>query len=144
MAALDHIGLSVADLDAQSLWYQRAFGMTPTRAFDIPRASLRGVFLVGDDGLVVELLERGGSTHRTPASSPPDELLAQGWAHICLRVASVDDVFAVLVGAGARVVTEPGPAPEPGVRFAFVTDPEGNFIELLDREHPVRADREAS
>jgi len=144
MAALDHIGLSVADLDAQSSWYQRAFGLTATRAFVVPQASLRGVFLVGEDGLVIELLERAGSTHRPPASSPPDELLTQGWAHVCLRVASVDDVFAALIAAGAGAVTEPGPSPEPGVRFAFVTDPEGNFIELLDRTHPVRADREAS
>jgi catechol 2,3-dioxygenase-like lactoylglutathione lyase family enzyme len=27
----------------------------------------------------------------------------------------------------------PGPSPEPGVRMAFVADPEGNLIELLHR-----------
>ncbi|GAA5026777.1 VOC family protein [Microbacterium fluvii] len=136
---VDHVGLSVGDLDAQRDWYQRAFGFATAKPFEIAAVGLRGVFLLGPDDLAIELLERRGSTHRTPATSPPDELLAQGWGHVCLRVADVDEVFARLVDAGATVVTAPAPAPEPGVRFAFVTDPEGNFIELLDREGPVAA-----
>jgi catechol 2,3-dioxygenase-like lactoylglutathione lyase family enzyme len=49
---------------------------------------------------------------------------------------------------GARPVMPPCPAPEPGVRMAFVADPEGNLIELLHRPgkgltsmpiHPVMA-----
>ncbi|WEG08457.1 VOC family protein [Microbacterium horticulturae] len=136
---VDHIGLSVGDLDAQRDWYQRAFGFGTAGAFDVPGAGLRGVFLLGPDGISIELLERRGSTHRAPASTPPDELLAQGWGHLCLRVADIDETFAGLVAAGARVVAEPGPSPEPGVRFAYLTDPEGNFIELLDRKGPVTA-----
>jgi hypothetical protein len=31
----------------------------------------------------------------------------------------------------------PQAAPEPGVRMSFVSDPEGNLIELLDRAGPV-------
>jgi len=27
----------------------------------------------------------------------------------------------------------PSPSPEPGVRFAFLADPEGNLIELVER-----------
>ncbi len=94
--------------------------------------------MIGPDDLAIELLERRGSAHRSPAATPPDGLLAQGWAHICLRVDDVDAVFDGLVAAGAGVVSAPGESPEPGVRFAFVTDPEGNFIELLDRADPVR------
>lgn len=94
-------------------------------------------FLIGPEGLAIELLEREGSTHRPPAASPPDELLAQGWGHLCFRVADVDALFVRLVAAGAVAVTHPTESPEPGVRFAFVTDPEGNFIELLDRDGPV-------
>jgi catechol 2,3-dioxygenase-like lactoylglutathione lyase family enzyme len=136
---VDHVGLSVADLDAQLDWYSRVFGFGVAAPFELPGAGLRGAFLFGPDGVAIELLERRGSTHRTPAATPPDELLSQGWAHLALRVADVDEVFETLVAAGAGVISEPGPAPEPGVRFAFVTDPEGNFIELLDREGPVRA-----
>jgi hypothetical protein len=27
---------------------------------------------------------------------------------------------------------KPGPSPQPGFRFAWVTDPEGNLIELIE------------
>ena len=33
--------------------------------------------------------------------------------------------------APARPVMAPCPSPEPGVRMAFVADPEGNLVELL-------------
>ena len=33
----------------------------------------------------------------------------------------------------------PRPSPEPGVRMAFVADPEGNLVELLDRTAGARA-----
>jgi len=136
---LDHIGLSVADLDAQLAWYGGVFGLAVAKPFEIAAVGLRGAFLVAPDGMCLELLERAGSSHRTPASTPPDELLHQGWGHVCLRVEDVDALFDELVAAGAGVVSAPGPAPEPGVRFAFVTDPEGNFIEILDRKEAVQA-----
>lgn len=136
---VDHIGLSVGDLDAQLAWYQRAFGFEATAPFEVTAIGLRGAFLLGPDDVAIELLERQGSTHTTPATSAPEDLLTQGWAHLCFRVADVDETFAQLVTAGAIVVGEPGPSPEPGVRFAFVTDPEGNFIEILDRDRPVTA-----
>ncbi len=139
MMHVDHVGLSVQDLDAQRDWYQRAFGFDSANPFEIAPVGLRGVFLLGPDGIAIELLERRGSTHRTPATSPPDELLAQGWGHICFRVTDLAGTFDRLVAAGATVVTEPAPSPEPDSGFAFVTDPEGNFIELLDRQGPVSA-----
>jgi catechol 2,3-dioxygenase-like lactoylglutathione lyase family enzyme len=140
MMHVDHIGLSVGDLDAQRDWYQRAFGFDTARPFEIAPVGLRGVFLLGPDDIAIELLEREGSAAvREPAGTPPDALLSRGWAHLCLRVDDLDAAFARIVAAGATVITSPGPSPEPGVRFAFVTDPEGNFLELLDRPEPVRA-----
>lgn len=136
---VDHIGLSVGDLDAQRDWYRGAFGFDIADPFEIPAVGVRGVFLRGPDGVAIELLERHGSSHRPPATTPPDELLSQGWGHLCLRVEDVDAAFGSLVTAGARVVAAPAESPQAGVRFAFVTDPEGNFIELLDREGAVTA-----
>jgi len=137
---VDHIGLSVGDLDGMRDWYVRAFGFGTARPFEVPHAGLRGVFLLGPDDIAIELLERRDSSRVRPAAStPPDDLLARGWAHLCLRVDDVDDTFARLVDAGAGVLAAPGDSPEPGVRFAFVTDPEGNLIELLDRKGPVSA-----
>jgi lactoylglutathione lyase len=62
-------------------------------------------------------------------------------AHICLRVADVDDLHARLLAHGAFERLAPQLSPEPGVRMSFVADPEGNLIELLDRAHPVGSSR---
>ena len=48
-------------------------------------------------------------------------------------VADLDAAYDRAVARGARPVMPPCPSPEPGVRMAFVADPEGNLIELLHR-----------
>lgn len=136
---VDHVGLSVADLDAQIDWYRRAFGFAAVHPFEIPPVGIRGAFLLGPDDFSIELLERRGSVHPTPGATPPDALLQQGWAHVCFRVDDVTVVFDHLVSVGAGVIAAPAESPEPGVAFAFVTDPEGNFLELLDRPGAVTA-----
>jgi catechol 2,3-dioxygenase-like lactoylglutathione lyase family enzyme len=67
------------------------------------------------------------------AADPPTAVLTEGFGHIAFDVAGVDAAFDRLVGLGARAVMTPRPSPEPGVRMAFVADPEGNLVELLDR-----------
>lgn len=137
MTALDHVGLSVADLDAQAEWYSRALGLEQLEPGGIPDVGLRVVFLVDPDhGWALELLTRPGSQPRPRATSAPEHVLSQGYGHICLRVADVDAMYARLVAAGATSIMEPGPSPVSGVRMAFVADPEGNFIEMLDRPGP--------
>lgn len=137
MMYLDHVGVSVADLDAQIAWYSRAFDLTQALPFEIAALGLRGVFLVGSGGLALELLERQGSM---PGPRAPDQaaaLLTQGFGHICLRVDDVDVLHRRLLAAGAGERMAPQAAPEPGVRMSFVSDPEGNLIELVDRATPV-------
>ena len=59
--------------------------------------------------------------------------LTRGYGHFALDVADVDASYAALLAAGATDRMSPRPSPEPGVRMAYVADPEGNLIELLDR-----------
>lgn len=47
--------------------------------------------------------------------------------------AGLDATFERTVTLGARPVMTPRHSPEPGVRMAFVADPEGNLIEPLSR-----------
>ena len=63
-------------------------------------------------------------------------ILTQGYGHICLRVDDVDELYDRLVSAGASSIMPPGESPVSRVRMAFVADPEGNFIEMLDRPGP--------
>jgi catechol 2,3-dioxygenase-like lactoylglutathione lyase family enzyme len=99
-----HVGLSVADLDRAKQWYADVLGMTPGFAFELPRFGVRGCFMEGH-GTRVELFERAGSGGAT---------------------------FAALVARGATPVWDPRPSPEPGVRMAFVADPDGNLVEFIE------------
>jgi lactoylglutathione lyase len=135
----DHVGLSVADLDAQVGWYCAAFDLAESSPFAIPSLGLRGTFVIGEPGLAIELLERHGSKPGIQASDQAEALLTRGYGHICLRVDDVDEVHARLLALGAGERMSPQPAPEPGVRMSFVADPEGNLIELLDRAGAIGA-----
>jgi catechol 2,3-dioxygenase-like lactoylglutathione lyase family enzyme len=67
------------------------------------------------------------------ASAPPGGLTgATGLRYLTVSVADIDDVVAACSAAGAPVV-RPVTAMGPGVRIAIVADPEGNWVEFLER-----------
>jgi len=131
---LDHVGLNVADLAAAQAWYEQAFGYVEDLAVRIDALDLDIVMLIHParrDRL--ELLYRPGGRPGLRADNPPDAVLTLGFGHVAFDVQGVDEAFDRLVALGARPVMPPRPSPEPGVRMAFVADPEGNLVELLDR-----------
>jgi glyoxylase I family protein len=81
----------------------------------------------------LELLHRPGSGPGLRPADPAEAALSQGYGHVAFDVADLDTTYARLVEHGARPVRPPGGSPEPGVRMAFVADPEGNLVELLSR-----------
>lgn len=137
MAAFDHAGLSVGDLDAMAAWYAQALGLRRTNKGGLPAIGLEVEFVVSPEGWAIELLHIDGSGGGLRAPDPNTALKTQGYGHIALRVADVDASFAQLIAAGASERMAPRQSPEPGVRMAFVADPEGNLIELLDRPGPA-------
>ena len=136
---LDHVGLSVANLEAQADWYCRALGLRQTMPFSIPPIGLRGVFVTNDDGIIIELLERQGSSPGLQAPDPATALLTRGFGHIAIRVPDIHATYQALIAAGGESRMEPQPSPEDGVNMAFVADPEGNLVEIIDRSGPVGA-----
>ena len=66
------------------------------------------------------------------ADTPIEALGTRGYGHFALACADIDVLFARALAAGARSVLEPAPSPEPGVRFAFLADPEGHLVELVE------------
>jgi lactoylglutathione lyase len=131
---LDHVGLNVADLAAAEQWYAEALGYERDFVARLDTFELDIVMLIHPtrrDRL--ELLHRPGSRPGLCADTPPEAVLTQGFGHVAFDVVGVDETFERLVALGARPVMEPRPSPEPGVRMAFVADPEGNLLELLDR-----------
>ncbi|MGQ5262490.1 VOC family protein [Micromonospora sp. ZYX-F-536] len=127
----DHVGLSVADLDAQRRFYADALGLTELEeSLDMPEAQVRSAILRADNGLKIELIERGGSAPQEFAD-PYDGAGTQGYFHWAVYVDDLDSAFTSVLSAGAREVSAPADAARAGMRFAYVKDPEGNLLELI-------------
>jgi catechol 2,3-dioxygenase-like lactoylglutathione lyase family enzyme len=131
--SFDHVGLNVADVDAMTSWYAAALGLEVELEFTLDHVDLRGVMLRSAAGYRIELLHRPGSAAGIQAATPVDAALTRGYGHLALDVPVIDEAHEKLLAAGATDRMSPRPSPEPGVRMAYVADPEGNLIELLDR-----------
>jgi lactoylglutathione lyase len=131
---LDHVGLSVADLAAAESWYCRAFDYERELVLRVGPIDLDIVMLVHPrHGDRLELLHRPGSTRGPRPAGPGEAALTQTFGHVAFDVRDLDAAYDRVVALGARPVMSPRQSPEPGVRMAFVADPEGNLVELLDR-----------
>jgi glyoxylase I family protein len=129
---LDHVGLSVGDLDAAAEFYSRAFGFARQLGFELAPHPIRGLMMRHESGMRLELFEREGSAPGVQGASPIEALAVRGYGHFAFAAPDIEEVFARALDAGARAVLEPAPSPEPGVRFAFLADPEGNLVELVE------------
>ncbi|GIF50242.1 catechol 2,3-dioxygenase-like lactoylglutathione lyase family enzyme [Asanoa ferruginea] len=131
MPVFDHVGLSVADLDRQRRFYAAALGLTEVEeTVEMPAAHIRTAILRAENGLKIELIERGGSAAQEFAD-PYDGAGTQGYFHWAVYVDDLDAAFATVLDAGAREVSAPADAVRAGMKFAYVKDPEGNLLELI-------------
>jgi len=131
----DHVGLSVPDLEAASSWYRATLDLTAAPVFEIPGSDLRGQMLLHrPSGFRIELLHRTSAQPGPAFGSAVEAAGVHGFGHMCLCVADVDDEFDRLVTAGAAERMAPRESPRPGFRMAFVADPWGNLIELVERD----------
>jgi lactoylglutathione lyase len=129
---LDHVGLSVGDLDTACEFYSRAFGFVRQLEFELAPHPIRGVMMRHESGMRLELFEREGSTPGLQGATPIEALAKRGYGHFAFAAPDIGSVFTRALEAGASAVLEPAPSPEPGVRFAFLADPEGNLVELVE------------
>ena len=122
-----HTMLRVGDLDESIRFYTEMFGMKLLRRKDYPGGRFTLAFVgYGDESehAVIEL------THNWDTSEYD---LGDGFGHIAL---GVDDIHAVcdrLRTQGARITREPGPMKHGTTVIAFVEDPTGYKIELIER-----------
>ena len=133
MSRFDHVGLTVADLGDMTAWWCEALALEVELEFALDAVDFRGAMLLSPDGWRLELLHRVGNTAGLQAADPVEAALTRGYGHVALDVADVDTAYDALLAAGATDRMSPRPSPEPGIRMAYVADPEGNLIELLDR-----------
>lgn len=139
-----HTNLIARDWRALAAFYQRVFGcepVPPERQFagatleagtGISGASLEGVHLRlpghGAAGPTLEVF-----SYSALADSLPARVNRPGFGHLAFEVASVDAARDEVLGEGGRAVGEIvtlTTADGRRVTWCYVTDPEGNILEL--------------
>ena len=139
-----HTNLVAEDWRALAGFYRQVFGCVPVppeRDFSgaaleagtgIPGAHLRGVHLRlpgwSGDGPTLEVFQYDPQEPRLPAA-----INRPGFGHIAFAVDDVAAACAAVLAAGGGIVGEIVTLEVPGgarVTWTYVTDPEGNTIEL--------------
>jgi len=126
----DHVSISVADLDAQVAWYQRALGFAEiVEQYELPEPPVRTAVLQAAPGIRVELIERGGSGRTGEYSDPLEMTRSQGYGHWAVDVDDLDAAFAWLLGAGAtEVYAQAKHEPFVVPLYALIAAPSAGFL----------------
>ena len=74
----DHVGLSVADLDAVEAFYTTAFGFARLLAFELSPHPIRGVMLTHPAGFRLELFEHSAAVPGLRAATPIEAHATRG------------------------------------------------------------------
>lgn len=120
-----HTMLRVGNLEESVRFYCDVLGMRLLRQSDYPEGKFTLAFVgYGDeaDHSVVELTYNWGVDHYE---------IGDGFGHLAL---GVDDIYATceaIRGKGGEVVREPGPMKHGSTVIAFIKDPTGYKIELI-------------
>ena len=123
-----HTMVRVRDLEKSIDFYTRLLGMTLLRKREVPEAIYTNVF-VGygpeDTNAVLEL------TYNWDQKTPYE--LGSGFGHLAIGVSDIEAMCRDLAEAGVKVPRPPGPMKHGGTVIAFIEDPDGYRIELIER-----------
>jgi lactoylglutathione lyase len=122
-----HTMVRVKDLDTSIDFYSRLLGMHVLKKLEYPDGKFTLAFLgygPEETHAVIEL------THNWDQDVPYD--LGNGYGHIALGVRNIYDICAELEANGARIPRPAGPMKHGTTVIAFVEDPDGYKIELID------------
>ncbi len=128
-----HTMLRVGDLERSLRFYTEVLGMKLLRRKDYPGGSFTLAFVgYGDekDTTVLEL------THNWDTSSYE---VGTGFGHLAIGVDDIHATCAAIADKGGRVVREPGPMKHGSTVIAFVEDPDGYKVELIQMVSPSDA-----
>ncbi|WP_301388619.1 lactoylglutathione lyase [Thalassolituus sp. UBA2590] len=126
-----HTMLRVGDLDRSISFYTEVMGMQLLRKSDNEQYRYTLAF-VGyqpeKEGAVLEL------TYNWDESEYD---LGTGYGHIAIEVDDAADTCEAIRNAGGTVTREAGPVKGGSTVIAFVQDPDGYKIELIEKKQPI-------
>ena len=118
-----HTCLNVMDLDRSIIFYRDRLGLKLTRRFEVKENNAEIAFLEDPDGNAVEL------THWRDKKQ-----LAEGdnLDHIAFGVKDMKATIERLRGQGVTIAMEPFTLKGGSHQIAFIKDPDGNWLELIE------------
>ncbi|OBG33005.1 lactoylglutathione lyase [Mycobacterium alsense] len=141
---LTHVGLCVSDLEKSVEFYCLALGFDECGRLRVDGPDTAQ--LLGVPGLVLDLvyLQRDGFrlellSYPAPGvhgSGRPRRMNAVGFTHLSFRVDDPDAFIAGIERFGGQARPERTVTFEGGNRGMMATDPDGNWIELIERTPP--------
>lgn len=124
-----HTMIRVRDLDKSIDFYTRLLGMTLLRRNDYPDGKFTLAFVgYGDEDktAVIEL------TYNWDQAVPYE--IGNGFGHIALGVPDIYKTCEGLAASGAKITRAPGPMKHGTTVIAFIEDPDGYKIELIEKK----------
>ena len=122
---IDHIALDVSDIDKSIAFYEKALGMRLLRRKDYESGRFTLAFLgycEESEGSVLEL------THNWDTKEYD---LGKGYGHLAFGVDDLEKSYQHCLDCGAAAKVAPKVFGS-GTRLAFVKDPDGYMIELIN------------
>ncbi len=144
---IHHVGITVADLDRSLRFYRDLLGMKVIglsveavgSIVGMPGVSARIADLDAGGGQLLELIDYGGA----PADAAPAGPGAVGSCHVSIQVDDLSGVLAHLASAGHQPMGDVTELSLGGVwegcTIAYLRDPDGVVLELLERRHEAGA-----
>ncbi|HZO30909.1 MAG TPA: VOC family protein [Chloroflexota bacterium] len=119
-----HLALTTGRFELLRRFYVEQLGLRVVGAFPgheivFVQAGSTTIELIGEDG--------------PPVPDADDRARRHGWHHLAWEVEDVDAAFAELTARGVPIHSPPESFPEeaPTMRIAFLRDPDGNLLELV-------------
>ncbi len=122
-----HTMVRVKDLDKSIAFYTGAMGMKLLRRRDVPEGKYTLAFVgYGDeaDATVVELTHNWGHAGYN---------VGDGFGHLAVGMPDVYGACEAMRKTGVKITREPGPVKFGTTVIAFVEDPDGYKIELVEK-----------
>src|SRR5690606_14890917 len=128
LVGFEHIGTTSGDMDRTVAFYCGLLGLTLRLRKPVEGGEL--AFLDAGGGMLEVMAPKIGA-------APSRDIPAgeAGLRHLTLAYDNVDAIFARLEAAGVEIVERPRDAHNPELirRVAFVRDPDGITVELIER-----------
>jgi len=125
-----HVGLRVADLERSLAFYEAVGYEVVGQVPETPLGHLAMLKLPGDEFVAIELVHAPGGSGAPPGPGP---------SHLVIAVDSMATAVADLGARGIDVAAPTSPDGSDDFLTSWITDPDGNRIELVQwpAGHPV-------